>query len=407
MTLLSPAVKSAASFTLVGAAFALANLLLARYLPTEIYGEFSLVLAIAIMAIPLGTLGLDAIVLRHKPGLQLKLIRITLLTGFVIGALVAATASAVYSMQAAYVPLIALAIVAGSAARVASSTYQSEKNYTIALWLVQSQNITLILAAIVVGAFASVSAVTVFAAYALHWTLAAVVGWLLLISFSKIKARDEWRIPWDESPPLFGYIIAAQLTWQLERLMIPKILDIDSLATFGVLSALVLAPFKMLQAGIGHTLIPGLRAATTKNSRREIMVHEARTAAIIICLAIVSGFIIAPRIANIFLQGKYELGQTLIAAAVIAGSIQLLVIFVSAIVTALGSRLQLAALNRGSWLALIVSMACGWYGSRWGLPGAILGFAVGSAVRLVTAAVIAVVVWDEPETVARESTLST
>ena len=137
------------------------------------------------------------------------------------------------------------------------------------------------------------------------------------------------------------------------------------------------------------------------------MVHEARTAAIIICLAIVSGFVIAPRIANIFLQGKYELGQMLIASAVIAGSIQLLVTFVSSIVTALGSRLQLAALNRGSWLALVVSMVCGWYGSQWGLPGVILGFAVGSVVRLVTAAVIAVVVWDEPETIARESTLST
>jgi O-antigen/teichoic acid export membrane protein len=403
MKILSPAIKAASAFTLGGAAFAIANLLLARYLTTESYGEFSLILAISILSIPLGPLGLDAIVLRHRPGPQPRLLRISVLTGLGAGALIALLAKIIYPIDAAYVPLIAIAIAAGSATRVGSAVFQSEKRYAPSLWMIQSQNIMLILAAVAVASF-GVTTLVVYSAYTLHWALAALVGWLSLTIFSKIVTRDSWRIPWDESPPLFGYVVAAQLSGQLDRLMIPKLLDIESLATFGVLSALVLAPFKMFQAGMGYTLIPGLRAAVSKISRKGIIIHEARTAAFVIFLAIASGFTIAPWVADMFLQGKYELGRTLIAAAVIVGSIQVVVMFVSSIVTALGNRQRLEWLNRSSWLALLVSVIGGWYGSRWGLPGVILGFALGSLARLLTAALIAARVWKEPDSMAAKST---
>jgi O-antigen/teichoic acid export membrane protein len=180
MKLVSPAIKAASAFTLGGAAFALANLLLARYLSTEAYGEFSLVLAMAVLGISLGPLSLDAIVLRHRPGPRLKLFGLSLLTGLGVAAVAVAVGRGVYGIESGFLVALALAIAAGSVARLSASVYQSEKRFKISLWLIQSQNITLIGAAIATGLLTLVTAQTVFSAYALHWSVAAVVGALTL-----------------------------------------------------------------------------------------------------------------------------------------------------------------------------------------------------------------------------------
>jgi len=397
MKLISPAIKAASAFTLGGAAFAFANLLLARHLSTQEYGNFALILAITTVSIPLGSIGLDAIVLRHRPGPQTRLLKLSIFTGLTIGSLVALSGWLAYSIAKGFLPLLVLAIAAGTVARMSASIYQSEKRYKASLWLLQSQNITLILAAISAGLFISVSTKTVYCAYAAHWLLAAIIGWVSVKQFSGLRVNTSWKVPWAESVPLFGHLLAAQLTAQLDRLLIPKLLDIESLATFGVLAALVIAPFKMFQAGMGYTLIPGLRTATSKKERRDILAHEGKTAASVIIIAIASGFIIAPWITMLFLQGKYVLGYPLIGAAVFAGTLQIAIVFLSSIVTALGSRRQLALLNHGTWFALAISIAGGWWGTHWGLPGVVLGFSAGGLMRIAIAASIAMRVWHGPE----------
>ena len=180
-----------------------------------------------------------------------------------------------------------------------------------------------------------------------------------------------------------------QLAAQLDRLLIPKLLDIESLATFGVLSALVLAPFKMFQTGVGYTLVPGLRNADSTAARRAILVHEAGVTALVIAGGAASGFLIAPWFAELFLKGKYVLGPALIGAAIFAGAMRVLVMFVSSIVTALGSQEHLTWLNRGSWLALAASVFGAWWGSQWGLTGLVFGFSLGSLFRALLAAFVA------------------
>jgi len=396
MKILSPAIKAASVFALGGAAFALANLVLARNLSMQEYGQFALILAILNLGIPLGPVGLDAAILRHRPGPDKKLLRISIVVGVLIGALMAIGARLAYSLDVAVVSVLGIAVMAGSITRMSASVYQSEKRFSVSLWLIQSQNITLILAALAAGLAAAITPTTVFTLFTVHWVVVAVTGWVLLIYFSKIETKDNWQIPWREIPALFGYIITVQLAGQLDKLMLPKVLDIESLATFGVLSALVLAPYKVFQAGVGFTLIPGLRTAKTRGDRNRTILHEARTTMLVIALGVISGFLVAPWVAKIFLAGKYELGNLLIGAAVFAGTVRVLVMFVSSIVTALGSQTQLASLNRGSWLALLLSVLGGWWGAQWGLPGFIAGFAVGSVFRVALAAEIAAKVWREP-----------
>ncbi len=396
MKILSPAIKAASVFALGGAAFALANLVLARNLSMQDYGQFALILAILNLGIPLGPIGLDAAILRHRPGPDKKLLRVSIVVGVLIGVLMAIGARLAYSLDLTVVSLLGIAIMAGSITRVSASVYQSENRFSVSLWLIQSQNITLITAALVAGLVAAFTPTTVFALFTAHWVLAALAGWALLIYFSKIETKDRWEIPWREIPALFGYIITVQLAAQLDKLMLPKVLDIESLATFGVLSALVLAPYKVFQAGVGFTLIPGLRTAETKSERTRTILHEAKTTMLVIALGIVSGFFIAPLVAEIFLAGKYDLGNRLVGAAVFAGTARVLVMFVSSVVTALGSQKQLALLNRGSWLALLLSIIGGWWGAQWGLPGFIAGFALGSLFRVALASEIAVKVWRAP-----------
>jgi O-antigen/teichoic acid export membrane protein len=396
MKIFSPAIKAASVFALGGAAFALANLLLARNLSMQDYGQFALILAILNLGIPLGPIGLDAAVLRHRPGPDKRLLGVSIVVGLSTGALMAITAKYAYSLNITVVVILGIAIMAGSIARLSASVYQSENRFSTSLWLIQSQNITLISAAMAAGLVVTITPTTVFALFTTHWALAAVVGWVSLIYFSKIETDNRWTIPWREVPALFGYIITVQLAAQLDKLMLPKVLDIESLATFGVLSALVLAPYKVFQAGVGFTLIPGLRTAETKTARTKTILHEAKTTMLVIALGIGSGFFIAPWVAQIFLAGKYELGNMLIGAAVFAGTARVMVMFVSSVVTALGSQAQLTSLNRGSWLALLLSILGGWWGAQWGLPGFIAGFALGSLFRVALASEIAAKVWRAP-----------
>ena len=387
-----------------GAAFAVANLLLARYLPTQAYGEFSLVLAMAVLGVQLGPFSLDAVVLRHRPGPQKILFAFALLTGCLVALATVIVGRTVYSIDAAYLGALAVAIAFGSVARLGASIYQSEKRYKVSLWLIQSQNITLILAALACGLLSYVTAQLVFSAYALHWVVAAIVGLIAIRAFSGIQVDEDWQVPWKENFPLFGYLLTVQLAAQLDRLLIPKLLDIESLATFGVLSALVLAPFKMFQTGVGYTLVPGLRNAESRPARRKILVHEAGVTALVIAGGAASGFLIAPWFADFFLKGKYELDTVLVASAIFAGSLRVLVMFASSIITALGGHAQLALLNHFSWLALAASVVGAWWGAQWGLPGLVFGFALGSLVRIAAGAAIAAQVWRNPPTVGDDTT---
>ena len=396
MKLLSPAIKAASAFTLGGAGFALSNLLLAKFLTTEAYGEFSLVLTVILLCTTLGPLGLEAVIVRHRPGPRQKLFGVSLITGSVLGLVATVLTSINYEIDAEFYPYIVAAIAAGTLARVSAAVYQSEKRFTASLWLIQGPFVTLLVAAFLVGWIENFQGREVIAAYTLHWTVAAVIG---MVSLRRTFAANEiidWQVPWKECPPLFGFLLTVQLAAQLDRLIIPKLLDIESLATFGVLSALVMAPFKMFQAGVGYTLVPRLRSAENRSARSLILVNEAVTMAVVVAAGAASGFIIAPWVSEIFLNGRYPLGPALVGSVVFAGSLRVLVMFVSSIVTALGVQSQLVWLNHGSWVALVVSVVGGWWGSQWGLPGLIFGFALGSLVRIAAAAWIAARVWRHP-----------
>lgn len=389
MSILSPAIKVATAFTMGGAASATAGILLARHLSTQEFGHFSLVLAICTFSIPLGSMGLETIVLRRRAEPAPYLVKSSLISGAFGGLAVPAIAWYVYGLDAAYLILIGITVTAASVTRVGASIYQSKQKYNWSLWLIQSQNMTLILAAAAAGVYAGIAEKFIFSVYAFHWVLASAVCWLSLWHFWGLRSDDSFTAPWAERAPLFGHLATLQLFSTLDRFLIPKLLDIESLATFGVLAILIISPFKMFEIGMGYTLVPGLRGADSREDRKTIILSEARAALLVITLAIFSGFFLAPWANELLLGQKYHLSQSLIAAAAFAGALKVTASFASSIVIALGNNGELRWLNFNAWISLLTSVAFAWIGSRWGLAGLIAGFSVGSLTRIVVAGSLA------------------
>ena len=58
-----------------------------------------------------------------------------------------------------------------------------------------------------------------------------------------------------------GLNASGLLLIQLERLVIPHVLPLADLALYGVLGAIAGSLFRVLQMGVGFSLLPRLRAA--------------------------------------------------------------------------------------------------------------------------------------------------
>jgi hypothetical protein len=122
-----------------------------------------------------------------------------------------------------------------------------------------------------------------------------------------------------------GYPLApAGVDAVVERLLIPHLLPLHDLATYGILAAIVGSLFRVVQMGVGYSLLPRLRAAPGVLERRRLVAQETR-----------------------------------------------LVI--------------LSVISRLGWIAVAVAAVAAIAGARWGLPGVIYGVGLGWLVRSFTA----------------------
>ena len=78
-----------------------------------------------------------------------------------------------------------------------------------------------------------------------------------------------------------------------------------------------------------------------------------------------------------FLLGKYEVSKPMIVAAILAGLSKILASFGSAIVTAIGTPLNLKQLRNQSWFAVGAALLGAAIGARYGLAGVLFGVAGG------------------------------
>jgi O-antigen/teichoic acid export membrane protein len=372
-------------FGLGGVGYALGNLLLARALPPAQFGIFTLFVALVQIGASLAPIGLEGQVNR-RPGRMVSPGR-PLLTSVVVATATAIVAWMLYHVDAALVIALLVSITAGGTSHVASAIFQSRLRFGLALSLSQGLAVALLgmgaVAVVAGGAKPEVLAALV----ALYYVMSATVGWGILARQQPSGAAGEHSFL--EGLSLLGITAAALLLMQLERLLIPRLLTLEDLATFAVVATLAGSPFRMLQMGAGYTLLPRLSAAATPEERQQLVRREAVAIMLIGSAAALAILFVAPWIASWLLAGKYHLSTALMIAALVSGAVKLVDGFATTVVWALGSTRQLAFLNWVSWTCAGVGLIAAWLGARWGLIGLMYGVTFGWVCRGAVAAALA------------------
>ena len=381
----SPTLRSVVIYGASGLGFAGANLILARVLPTAEYALFTLVIALVNLSFALAPGGVDGIVNRRHLEAGPSVLKRTLAGGLVTGLIFMLIAGLVYHLRMPMLLVIFAATVGGGAMAVAGAQFQSERRFGISLALTQSPNLTLMVAALVVLMTGVKEARLPLAISALGFVLAGVIGWWVLFRERAAKPYRETGFPWGEALSFAGLNATGLLLVQLDRLIIPWVLPLHDLATYGVLAAIAGSLFRVLQMSAAYTLTPRLRVAASVVERRRLIAHEARLVSAIVVAGSVVIWLVTPLIERHFLAGKYHIGGSLLFAALFSGVAKVMNAFTKSTVTTLATAGELSIVNLFGWVSVGVAVVAAILGARWGLTGVIYGVGLGWLMRALTA----------------------
>jgi O-antigen/teichoic acid export membrane protein len=375
----SPALGSALTFALGGAGFALGNILLARVLPPEEYGAVALFLALTQLGTEVGPLGLELIINRRRLVATYTILGKAVLTSAFAGIVFALYALGVYAMSATLSAVLTVAILFASLNRVAGAFFQARQKFALSLFLTIIHHWILVCAVPVVVLAqrpeALPAALTTLAGY----LLMAFVGWKKAL----VQSRNDGRLETRQHTPLvegalgMGAQLAFSALFQVDRLLIPKLLSINELANYSVVATLAASPFRMLQIGLGYSLLPRLRECRTHEAIQRLLRHEVRVALVIGAIAAIGVVLVTPWILVELLDNRYAFTPYLLAAFVIVGFVRLWDGIARAVVTALGSERDLFWLNACGWAALAVSIVSSFALAWAGLTGIVYGVGAG------------------------------
>jgi O-antigen/teichoic acid export membrane protein len=373
-----------------GLGFAGANLVLARVLPKEAYAFFTLVLAIINFGFALATAGIDGIVLRQPLECGPRLLGRVAAAATLVALALGAAAAAAYGIDFPLLAMLVVSTAAGGIMVVAGARFQREQRFGLSLALVQSPNFFLAVAAAVVLATGAAGAWVPLLIATGGFVLAAWWGWWLLLRERGARPERGSGFSWREALAFAGLNASGLLLVQLDRLIIPHVLPLGELATYGVLAAIVGSPFRVLQNSVGYSLLPRLTATASVPERRRLIAREVWLAGLLLLLASLVVWLAVPLVERWFLAGKYHLGGSLVLAATAAGLAKVLNAFSKATVTALASARELSLVNFLGWAsvavaAVVAAVAAG----PWGLAGVIYGVGLGWLLRAVAALFVA------------------
>jgi len=381
----SPTLRIAVIYGLSGVGFAGANLILAGVLPTQEYALFTLAIALGNLGYSLAPAGIDGVVNRRRlaagTGLLGRLLPVCLLVGLGM----ALFGMVAYDMSPALGAMILVSSAAGGAMTVAGAKFQSERRFARSLLLTQSPNVVLLVAALAAMAGRVTEAWPAVLVSSLGFVLAAVYGWRVLVGEQPAKPDDIDELSWHEALSFAGLNASGLLLIQMERLIIPHVLTLRDLALYGVLGAIAGSLFRVLQMGVGYTLLPRLRAAETVTERRRLIAHEGKLVGGIVLLGSVLIWFLTPRAEHWFLAGKYHLTGSLVLAAIVSGVAKIANAFTKSAASALADSRELALVNASGWATVVIALIAAFAGARWGLAGVLYGVAVGWTLRAIAA----------------------
>ena len=379
----SPTVRSMVVYAASGFGFAGANLILARLLSTEEYALFTLVIALVNLGYSLAPVGVDGVVNRQHLEAGPRLLSRVGLASSLVGLAMGLIGLLAYDMSPAMAAMLFVSSAAGGVMMVAAAKFQSEHRFGISLALMQSPNIVLLLAAAAGFALHAPRAWLPVLISTLGFVLTATWSWSVLLAERHGKPHREATIKWGEAFALAGLSASGLLLVQLERLVLPHVLPLSDLALYGVLGAIAGSLFRVLQMGVGFSLLPRLRAAATVVERRRLIAHEARLVGGIALLGSAGIFVVTPLVERWILHGKYHLPASLVLAAIFSGVAKISNAFTKGVATALVDPRELSLVNFAGWASVGLALVGAYVGARWGLAGVIYGVGLGWFLRAI------------------------
>lgn len=374
----SSSLQAALGFGVGGVAFALGNLLLARALPVSEYGKYSLAIALFNTLWMTAALGFDEASLRRRSPLGARAFVRATLTGGGIALLAALVGRLIYGLDFTTLGFLAAAILAAGYGAMASAQLRRLGAQTAALAVSNPAN----WAVIVCGAASLIlklrTAELALTGLVAGVALAALAGWLQARRLQAKGPEVHEDVPLHEALSFVSILAAGAVIVQLERLVAPKLLGVDALASFAVLASVALFPFRMLRSGVAFSLAPKLRRVATTRERNRIIVHELGAVFAELSLASLAVVVLAPPLTERLTGGKYQLSLALVAAACLNGAAKVLTGVPHAVITASGTSRDLRTLNWQSWLTIAFGGAGAWFGARHGLTGLVVGAGLGA-----------------------------
>lgn len=379
----SPALWSAIVFASGGVGFAVGSILLARVLPEEEFGRVALFLALTQLGITLGPLGVETVVNRHHLGASVPLLARVALTSTVVGLAFAAIAFLFYGFDATLAGVLAFTVLAAAINRVGGAFFQSKRQFGLSLFLLLIHNWVVLFAVPVVVLFGNGSsdgALPAALTVAVGYVLIAALGWQ-----KGFRTRDAavahapvaGSVVLREGLAVVGVQLAVAAFYQIDRLIVGQALTLRDLAVFSVVSSVAASPFRMLQTGLSFTLLPRLRASSSRSAIYKLLRHELFVALAMSVAASVVVLAFTPWLLSVLLESRYAFPSGLLHALVIVGFVRVWNGLSSATVSALGSPRQLFAFNACMWGALAVGATCAWLMRANGLQGIVYGLGVG------------------------------
>lgn len=384
-----PTLRATAVFALSGLAFAVGNLLLARTMPVEAYGQLALAIALFNVFGLLAPLGVDQAMLRHHIDPGPRLLAFLSASGLVLGIIVGAGYSVFSDLQAMDGIALALVIAAGGVIAALASLARSRHRVAPALLLATAASWILLAIGIASLTLSMTSPLLPLSLFAIGNLLAATIGWRVLGTAHRVAPADRAAIPWSEACSLLGIAAIGTVILQLERLVIPPTIGIGALALFSVLASVAIFPFRLLTASAGFALVPKLRAATSRQEGMRLVKRELFSTLVLLAGATIGIVLLAPVVTPLLTGGRYQIGLGLAMAACFNGYGKVMQSFPRALITACGTDQDIAQLNRLGWIGLATSVAGAFVGAYWGLIGLLYGVTLGSMVGTLPAILLA------------------
>lgn len=370
---------AALGFGLSGAAFTLGMLLLARVLPVEAYGRFTLAVALFNIFGLLSPIGVDQLFLRGPMRAGRGLLAFLILSGLVVGGLVGAIAGQLGGLHRVEAWLTALAIAGGGLVAATSTGLRAWGVPGASMLLAISASFVLLLAGamtVLLGLKGGAMPLAIFAAGNIVF---GAIGWGLLRGRAKDGDAGHPARRWREAGSMLGLVALATLSLQIERIVIPILLDLKDLALFGVLASVAIFPFRLLASGVGFTLAPRLIGAEPAR-RQAIVLAEARPLLAVIIVATAGLAVCGPLLATMVTGGLYVIGPALVFAACVNGVGKVAMAFTRAMLTAAGSPADLVLLNGWGTVGLALTVCGALAGAAYGITGLLWGATLGGAI---------------------------